>query len=336
MTWFWPSSAAASNSFMPPEGTAIAGQVDSLYGAWLFASAVSFFLVVGGMVWFVVKYRRQSLEQKSAYITHNHQLEFLWSFIPLCIFMGLFGWGWIIFHQMRSFPKDALEVHVVGKKWAWRFIYKNGKESAGLDGPPTMVVPVGRPVKLILSSEKINPGGDDPRDKAVLHSFYIPAFRIKQDVVPGRYTAEWFQADKVGTYHVFCAEFCGDGHSAMHALIKAVPNDEFEKWLKTDEPQVGGLAGAGKKLFVEKACSGCHSLDGTRIVGPTFKGLYGRNEEMEGGPKLAADENYLRESILQSNAKIVKGYPAGVMPVFAGQLTDDDVAALIEFIKTVQ
>ena len=333
----WSSFArAASSTYMPPEGTAIAGHVDALYGVWLITSVISFVLVVGGMIWFVIKYRRQSPDQKSAYITHNHTLEFLWSFIPLCIFMGLFGWGWMVYHQMRDFPQNALEVHVVGKKWGWKFIYKNGKEEVGLEGVPTMVVPVGRPVKLIMASEKINPKGTDPHDQAVIHSFYIPAFRIKQDVVPGRYTAEWFQAEKVGTYHVFCAEYCGDGHSKMHAVIKVVPVDEFDKWLGTEEIKLEGLAGIGKKLYAEKACVGCHSLDGTRIVGPTFKGLFGRKEEIEGGTTVVADENYLRESILQANAKIVKGYPSGQMPIFAGQLNDDDVKALIDFIKSVK
>ena len=333
----WSSVAAAeSSTYMPPAGTLIAEHVNDLYGAWLIVSFIGFVMVVGGMIWFVIKYRRQSPDQKSDYITHNHALEFLWSFIPLLIFLGLFAWGWAIYHDMRTFPSDALEVNVIAKKWSWRFQYKNGKDEAGLDGTPTMVVPIGRPVKLIMSSDKINPSGNDPNDKPVLHSLYIPAFRIKQDVVPGRYTAEWFQAEKAGTYHIFCAEYCGDGHSRMHALIKAVPNDEFEKWLSTNEVVATGPAAIGKKLYVEKACSGCHSMDGTRVVGPTFKGLFGRKEEIEGQPNIVADENYIRESILQPSAKVVKGYPDHVMPVFAGQLKDEDINALIAFIKTVK
>ena len=335
------SAFAESSSYMPPAGTAIASQVDSIYGFLLIMSLISFIIVVGGMIFFVIKYRRQSPDQKSAYISHNSLAEFLWSFIPFCLFMFVFAWGWYVYHQMRTFPENALEVHVVGKKWAWRFLYKNGKEiTAGVNDkgevePATMVVPLNRPVKLIMSSEKINPAGTDPTDRAVLHSFYIPAFRIKQDVVPGRYSALWFDPQQEGSYYVECAEYCGTNHWGMRAKIKVVPNEEFEQWLSTEGVVGGSLAEKGRALYGAKACIGCHTLDGTRGVGPSWKGLFGRKEKTDKG-EVVADENYIRESILAPNAKIVDGYPGGVMPVFAGQLNDDEVNSLIEFIKTVK
>jgi cytochrome c oxidase subunit 2 len=340
---FANAASAASSVFMPPDATAIATEYDKIYSFLIIVSVISFVLLIGGMIWFVFKYRRQSEAQKSAYITHSHVLEFLWSFIPFVIFMFVFVWGWMVYHEMRNFPEDALEVHVVAKQWDWKFIYKNGREVySSLDSsnntiPATMVVPLGRPVKLIMASQKKNPdNSNDPSDRAVIHSFFVPAFRIKQDVVPGRYSAIWFKAEKLGTYNIFCAEYCGTSHSRMRGLIKVVTPEEFDAWLATEEGGALSLAEQGKKLYQQKACAGCHSLDGSRIVGPTFKGLWGREEEIEGGAKIKVDEDYIRESILAPNAKIVDSYPANTMPVFAGQVTDDEIRAIIEFIKTVK
>jgi cytochrome c oxidase subunit 2 len=335
-------SPDAFKTFMPPEGTAIAPQVDAIYGALIVLSFIAFVGMMGGMCYFVWKYRRRSGADKTAYITHDHTLEFLWSFIPAVIFFAAFGWGWHVYMQLRTMPENGLEIQVVGKKWDWRFIYKNGKEvTSGLDSnnqkvAATMVVPVGRPVKLIMTSEKISQASTDQTDRAVIHSFYIPAFRIKQDVVPGRFTAEWFQAEKIGTYQVFCAEYCGEGHWAMQGHIKVVSQEDFEKWLSAEGNGQLSLADRGKELFAAKACIGCHSLDGSRLVGPSYKGLFGSMVELESGGPVKADEDYIRESILEPNAKIVKTFPAGVMPTFAGQLNDDDVKALIEFIKSVK
>lgn len=339
---------AGSSLYMPPEGNAIARSVDQIYGFLIITSVISFILVVGGMIYFVLKYKRTATNQKSAYITHNHTAEFLWSFIPFVIFMFVFAWGWIVYDEMRTFPDNALEVHVFAKKWEWKFVYKNGKEVMnGLDdknqvSPAMMVVPVGRPVKLIMSSTKINPGGNDPADRPVLHSFFIPAMRVKQDLVPGRYTALWFEAEKAGTYQVFCTEYCGGGHSAMKAHIKAVSPEEFDTWLSGEEAGATGgkelsLADKGKILYQQRACIGCHSLDGSKMTGPTWKELFGHNVELADGSKVKSDENYIRESILNPNAKVVKGFgPPSAMPAYAGQLSDEEIGQLIEFIKTVE
>ncbi len=341
-------SFAQSSLYMPPQGNEIARSVDQIYGFLIISSVISFILVVGGMIYFVIKYKRTATNQKSAYITHNHTAEFLWSFIPFVIFMFVFAWGWIVYDEMRTFPENSLEVHVFAKKWEWKFVYKNGKEVLnGLDdknqvSPAMMVVPIGRPVKLIMSSTKINPGGNDPADRPVLHSFFIPSMRVKQDVVPGRYTALWFQADKAGTYQVFCTEFCGGGHSAMKGHIKAVSPEEFDAWLTGEEAGATGgkelsLADKGKVLYQQRACIGCHSLDGSAMTGPTWKGTFGKKEPLADGSSVTVDENYIRESILNPNAKVVKGYgPPSSMPAYAGQLSDEELSQLIEFIKTVK
>jgi len=315
--WF---NYAQAQSFMPTEGTKIASQVDNLYGFLLAASFISCVIVIGGMIFFVWKYRRRTETDKTAYITHNTFLEFLWSFIPLVIFLAVFAWGWIIYHDMRTMPKDALEVQVTGKQWAWEFEYKSGVKTGNL-----LVVPVNKDVKLIMTS------------KDVLHSFYIPSFRIKQDVIPGSYTALWFNADKLGEFHVFCAEFCGTQHSGMLATVKVVTQAEYEAWL-IEESQVGALplAQRGQKLFQAKACASCHSVaDASAKVGPSLWQKFGAKELTEEG-EFVVDENFVREAILNPNAKTTKGFPKGVMPTFQGQLNETELSALIEYIKTLK
>ena len=217
---------------MPPQASTFAASVDKLYGFLLYASLVSCILVIGGLIFFAVKYRRRSAQDRTAYISHNIILEFLWSFIPFIIFMIVFVWGWVVYNDMRKMPEDALEIHVVGQQWNWSFLYKSGKRSGG-----EFVVPINTPVKLIMSS------------KDVLHSLFIPAFRVKQDVVPGRYTALWFEATKRGTFQIFCTEYCGDQHSNMLAKVKVVSLGDYEEWL-SDNPYKGlSLSEVGQKVF---------------------------------------------------------------------------------------
>ena len=316
----WNSSVwGQGGTFMPPQGTALSGQVDHLYEFLVIASLISCLILIGGMIYFVIKFKRKSENDKTAYITHNTFLEFLWSFIPLVIFMVVFAWGWILFHEIRKMPEDALEVHVTGRQWAWDFTYKSGKKVTN-----EFVVPVGTPVKLIMTA-------DD-----VLHSFYIPSMRIKQDLIPGRYTTLWFNAQMLGNYQVFCTEYCGAAHSAMLATLKVVTLPEYEAWLQENDDALP-LVDLGKKL-AEKNCTVCHSLTGARLVGPTWKGLWGlKDHEMEDGAKVTVDENYLRESILNSQAKIVKGFgPRSAMPPYQGVLSERQVLGLIEYIKTVR
>lgn len=308
-------------SMMPTQATEIAKNVDSLYTFLLVSSFIACVIVIGGMIYFVLKYKRQTNNDKTAYITHNAALEFLWSFIPFLIFIGVFGWGWYIYHQMRSMPENALEVHVTGKQWSWEMEYKNGYKLAN-----ELVVPVDRDVKVILTSTD------------VLHSFFVPSFRIKQDAVPGRYTAVWFKANKLGDYHLFCTEFCGTAHSSMIGKVKVVSQEDFDQFLAKSAEEAGiSLAEKGKKLFALKACSSCHSVaDDSRKVGPSLFRLFGREEPLSTGDKIKADENYLRESILNPNAKIVNGFTPGVMPAFQGQLNESEVNALVEYLKELK
>ena len=316
MTWMTALLAHSfAASFMPPAVSQIARDYNNLYGFLLWSSAIGCVLVIGGMIYFALKYKRKTENDKTAYITHNTFLEFLWSFIPLVIFLAMFVWGWKLYHDMRKFPDNALEVNVVAQQWSWQFLYKSGKTSTN-----EFWVPVNQPIKLIMAS------------KDVIHSFYIPTMRIKQDVVPGRYTALWFESEKLGNFQVFCAEYCGTAHSAMMAKIHVVTLPEYEKWLQENDEGLS-LAQKGEKLYSEKGCVACHSLDGTIKVGPSWKGIFGKTEEMADGAKVPVDENYIRESILTPNAKIVKGFAGGVMPAFQGQVTEEQMNALIEFIK---
>lgn len=312
------AEAVEPSNFMPPQATEIAVMYDRLYAFIVWASAIACVILIGGMIYFAIKYKRRSNNDQVPYISHNYALEFTWSFIPLVIFMIVFGWGWWVYHQMRAFPENALEVHVTGKQWAWDFQYKSGKVSTN-----EIVVPVGQPVKLIMTS------------KDVLHSFYIPSMRIKQDVVPGMYTALWFEATKLGDFHVFCTEFCGAAHANMLARLRVVPESEYEAWLQESDEGLT-LAQRGEKLYSTKGCVACHSVDGTRKVGPTWKGVWGAQHEMDDGSNVVVDENYFIESVLQPNAKIVKGYAKGVMPSYQGQVSEAELTALIEYVKTLK
>lgn len=307
--------SAHASTYMPFQGTEIAERVDSLYAFLLISSLISFLLLIGGMIYFAVKYKRRTQNDPTPNITHNNTLEFLWSFIPFLIFMLVFVWGFLIHKDMREMPKDAFEVHVTGYQWGFKFNYKSGVETN-----TEFAVPVGTPVKLIMNSTD------------VLHNFFIPAFRIKQDIVPGMYTTLWFEAKYPGDYQVFCAEYCGTSHSQMLATLKVLPQAEFEAWLKEksaikDLP----LVERGKILVEQGACISCHSIDDQRKIGPGFAGLWGSKREFEDGTSAVADENYIRESILFPSRKIVKGY-ADQMNVQS--LDDDQINAIIEYFKT--
>ena len=315
-----------ANTFMPVDGTDLAGSVDNLYIFLLISSLIAFIILIGGMTAFIIKYKRKSANDKTAYITHNNLLEFLWSFIPFVIMMVIFYWGMVIYDDYRTIPEDAEEIHVTGRQWVWRFAYKNGYTFSTKPASDAMVnVPLGKPVKLVMTS------GD------VIHSFYIPGFRNKQDVIPGKYTTLWFKATKLGQFQVFCTEYCGLEHSNMPATINVMPEAEYKAWFNSYVPEAsaGGLADRGKEVFNEKGCNACHSVNGTRVVGPTMKGLAGIKREFADGSSAVADDAYLRESILLSGAKIVKDYPAA-MPIFKGQIEEEDVSALIDYIKSLK
>lgn len=287
---------------------------------FMFIFGVSLVLLIGitgTMLWFVIRYRRSRAPEPTSQSSGNIWLEIVWTLLPSLLVMAMFYYGWAGYLALRSVPKDALPVTATARMWSWSFTYANGKTS------PKLYVPVGKPVLVNLVSQDI------------LHGFYIPAFRVKRDVVPGMENHAWFMADKPGSYDLFCSVYCGVGHSAMITTVEALSKADFDAWL-----QQGGSESErsnGAKLAKEKGCLACHSLDGSRGVGPTFKGLYqSRVTVLQNGTRLVvtADDAYLRESIRQPAAKIVEGFPP-VMPTLP-ELKDDEVEALVEFIEGVK
>ena len=305
---------------LPPQKSTIAEGTDALFN---FITTTSIILLVGitiAIIYFSWKYRRRSENDVTPVITHNSALEISWSVIPLILVIIVFGWGLSGYVNLTTAPDDSYEIRVVGKSWLWEFHYENGFVSVN-----ELHVPVNRPVRLVMSS-------DD-----VLHSFYIPDFRVKMDVLPNRYTSLWFEATETGESVIFCTEYCGMAHSNMLATAFVHEQEDFETWLLT--------AGAtdldmdpvelGAELVTRNACQTCHSSDGTSLQGPTFLGLFGSERVMEDGVRVIADENYIRESILDPNVKIVDGY-LPVMPSYTGTLNDRQIDAIIAYLRTLQ
>lgn len=306
--------------FLPPAHSTLASEVDPLWGFLFWSSTIMFIIVMAMIAFFVVKYRRRGKDTLTTSMAHSAPLEVLWTVVPTILVMIVFIWGFKSYIKFHVAPKDALEIKVTGQKWFWSFDYPGGANSVS-----ELTVPVGKPVKLLLSS------------KDVLHSFYVPNFRIKMDVLPNRYTVAWFEATHVGEYQIFCTEFCGKGHSEMLGKVNVLGEREFADWMEKSSGLGEGLSldEFGAQLFKSRACNTCHTLDGKKLVGPTFKGLFGREEVMTDGQRLTADENYLRQSMLDPRAHIVNGYDP-VMPTYQGILKDRQIDALIAFIKAQQ
>jgi cytochrome c oxidase subunit 2 len=271
------------------------------------------------MLAFVIRYHRSRAPRPTSRADGNLALETVWIVLPTLLVMSMFWYGWREYLVLRTVPKDAMTVTATARMWSWQFTYVGGKTS------PQLYVPVGTPVRVELVSQD------------VIHGFFIPAFRVKRDIVPGMANFAWFVADKAGSYDVFCSQFCGTQHSAMVTTVEALPKEKFTAWLTEGGATPAGSKLDGKKLATEKGCLGCHSLDGSKGVGPTFKGLYGsRVEVTKAGKELAvtADEAFLKESILQPAATIVEGFPP-IMPANA-DMPAEQLTALVEFIKSVK
>ncbi len=283
---------------------------------------ISIFFLVGitaVMIYFVIRYSRKK-NPKATNIHGNNKLEILWTVIPTLLVLVMFYYGWVGYKPMRSIPDDAIPIKVYGQMWSWQFEYENGKRSGQL------VVPLNKPVKLDLIS----------RD--VIHSFYIPAFRIKEDVVPGINNTMWFEATKEGTYDILCAEYCGERHAYMLAEVDVVPEADYEEWLvSTDVPEGEH---PGLTVMKQNACLTCHSLDGSKLIGPTFRGIYGKTETVitETGEEktITVDDDYLVRSIYQPNAEIVKGYNKGLMISYENTIDEESVNQIIDYIKTLE
>ncbi len=304
---------------MPPQGSTTAAGVDTVFNFIFWLSLFFFALIVGQMLLFIIRYRRRAGVEAEKTPTHSTPLELTWLIIPLVLVIVIFYLGFKTFLDIRTPPKDAYEVQVTGQAWKWLFTYPNGYVDENLH------VPAKTPVKLVMTSEDF------------IHSFYVPAFRMKMDVVPGRYSHAWFQAVEPGTYQIFCAEYCGTGHSDMMADVIVHPEGEFEKWLEDASNFLDRMSPqeAGALLYNSRGCKQCHKVDGGELIGPPFNGLFGKLRVFQDGSRLEADENYLRESILNPQEKIVAGYEP-VMPTYRGRLKDQEITAIIAYIKSLQ
>jgi len=311
-------------TWIPEAASNLAGKVDGVILVITLISIFFFVLITAVLLYFAVKYRRKSEDEETPYITGSEPLEIIWTVIPSILLILLFVYAFVVYKDMRTPPKDAVDITVTGKQWLWTFEYYNGKKTLN-----ELYVRQNRPVRMVMRA-------DD-----VLHSFFVPAFRVKQDLVPGRYTQLWFTPTKIGTFDIFCAEYCGTGHSAMLGKVIVLSPEAYDIWEKgigvDDGQAVASLPPAelGEKIYKEKGCNACHSVDGSVVIGPSFKGLYGREGVLEGGSSYTADENYIRKSILEPQEEVVKGFQP-VMPSFKGILSDDEITAIIAYVKTLK
>jgi cytochrome c oxidase subunit 2 len=300
----------------PPSASTLSGRVDALYWAALAVSVFFSLLIAGLILYFMFKYRRRHAGDVGLAKYASMKLELTWMFIPLVISLVLFAWGaWVFFAWARP-PATATEYYVVGKQWMWKFQHPEGNREIN-----ELHVPVGQRIKLIMTSED------------VIHSLYFPAFRVKMDVLPARYTTLWFEATRTGTYHLFCTEYCGTWHSRMVGRVVVLEPNEYEAWL---EGGGGGrsMVQAGEELFSSLGCATCHRQD-TTARGPQLAGVFGRQVLLQDGRGVLADETYLRESILNPAARIVRGFQP-IMPTFQVQVSEEELMQLISYIKTLQ
>jgi cytochrome c oxidase subunit 2 len=302
--------------FFPEQASNFAGQVDTLFFFILLTCVFFSVLVTSLIILAALKYKRKSANAVGSTDHGNMVLEVGWTVIPLVIALGMFAWGAAVYVNYRTAPKDTLDIYIVGKQWMWKVQQPNGRKEID-----ELHVPVNRNIKLILGSED------------VIHDFYVPAFRVKMDVVPGRYNTMWFRPTKIGTYHFFCSQYCGTNHAVMGGLVTVLDPAEYATWLSGETGDLNPVS-AGEKLFSQLACNTCHIANGSGR-GPSLNGVYGAKVLFADGSTGIADESYLRESILQPKAKIVAGYQP-VMPTFQGLVTEEQIMNLTSYMKSLQ
>ena len=299
----------------PKAATELAGKVDRLFLGLNLISLVYLAIIFGPMIYFLFKYRRGKKADRSPLRIKTWKVEIVWTVVPFLMMMGLFAWGADLYYHLERPPAGALEAFVVGKQWMWKIEHAEGNREIN-----ELHVPLGKTVKLTMTSED------------VIHSFFIPAFRIKQDVVPGRYVTEWFQPVEPGAYHLFCAEYCGANHSVMGGSVIVMPPQDYAAWLAS-----GGtgdtMAAAGERLFRGLGCSGCH-MGNSVVRAPRLEGLYGRPVPLASGDVVTADDQYIRDSILLPALQIVAGY-SNAMPTFQGHVTEGQVMELIAYVRSL-
>ena len=304
--------------WLPEQASTTAHEIDALFYFILWVSVVILAGVTFYIGYYAWKYRRRSHADRPVHVEPSKWLEISWVVIPALLVMVVFFWGFRAFVTAGIAPDNAYEVRVTGKMWLWEFVYPNGTTSIN-----ELYVPVNEPVKLVMTSAD------------VIHSFFVPAFRVKMDAVPNRYTSVWFEVKETGEYQVFCAEYCGTSHSGMLAKVIAVERGEFNEWLRT-----GGGGGEdlplnelGEQLYTQQACSACHSTDGSAVVGPSWLGAWNEPRPLTDGSTVIMDENYIHESIVDPAAKVVAGY-APTMPPYPN-LTERQIAGLIAYIREI-
>lgn len=319
-------------NLLPEQASTFAAEIDRIYLVLTVLSLIFAVPIAGLIVYFGVKYRRGANVDRTGALTESTRLELSWITILVVLSMAVYVWSSTLYVRMYAMPEDALDVYVLGRQWMWQMQYPTGQRTINV-----LYVPVGRPVRLTMISQD------------VIHSFYVPAFRTKHDVVPGRYSMMWFEATKPGEYDLFCAEYCGTEHSGMVGKVIALEPREYEEWLRTHAvggtdpiPEHAGaepgqapqtMAEIGEQLFINLGCNTCHLPTG-RGIGPSLVGLLGREVELENGETLIADAQYIRRSILDPRSQIVAGYPP-VMPTYEGQIEEQELFSLVEYISSL-
>ena len=304
--------------FFPVAASTVAGQTDLLLTLLIGLSSFFSGIVLILIFYFGIKYRRGRDVDRSNPPVGNTRMELAWMGGLLVLGLGTFTWATFQYYNITRIPKDAMEMYVVGQQWMWKFQHTEGQQEIN-----DLHVPLGRPVRLIMTSED------------VIHSFYVPAFRLKYDVIPGRYTNLWFQATRAGQYHIFCAEFCGTNHSRMIGTIIVMEPREYAAWLSGGGQSQGSVpvAQAGQQLFQQLGCSSCH-VQGAGATAPTLEGLFGQTVPLEGGGTAIADESYIRESILFPERQIVAGYQP-IMPTYEGRISEEQLLQIVAYIKSL-
>ncbi len=305
----------------PTAATAFAGSVDTLFWTLTGITGVVALGVFVALAGFSIRYRQQVMRDRTlaeavARGTHTRVIEIVWIGVPLLVFLAFFFWAAALFIDYEEPPPRALEVYVVAKQWMWLIEHRNGRREID-----ELHVPKGRSVKLVMTSQD------------VIHSFFVPAFRVKRDVVPGRYTELWFQPTVAGVYHLFCAEYCGTDHSRMHGRIVVMEPEDYARWLQSGAPQPS-LASLGEAKFRTLGCSGCHDAPASTVHAPQLVGLYGRTIPLASGRWVTVDERYVRTSILRPNDDVAAGFEA-VMPAYEGRLDEQDLLELVVYIKSL-
>jgi cytochrome c oxidase subunit 2 len=315
------------NWMMPPQGSEYAKEIDTVYMALFWLSVVLFLMIAVPAIYFAWRYRYRP-GRVTPHQTHNTAMEIVWSVLPLILCVGIFFWGLIGYFKYAVAPGESMEISVTAKQWLWQFEYPDGSRTIN-----DLHVPINKPVRFVMTSED------------VLHDFFVPNMRVKADVIPGRYTEVWFTPTELGKTFFTCAEYCGKDHSGMRGTLTIDNDAEFAKWMATggtewEEYCKEGVATKpcsewGKLQWERKGCNSCHTVDGSKSKGPSWKGIYGKQEKLRGGATVLVNDDYLKESMMNPQAKVVDGFDP-IMPTFQGLLKDHEIRGLIEYIKSLQ